>query len=136
MASTWVSGHVWVLGIIVLACTPTSSGDDDDDSDGGPTLADCTSYCSALTAADCKDYDHDACVAGCTSFDDFSKDTNRCDVEYGAMLDCFDAAPDICQILEVNPDTGKLAVCSAETEDFAKCYADYCQDHSAESYCN
>jgi len=144
MGTTWERGRVLVFGVLVLSVMPackgsSSSGDDDDDnndSNGGASRADCEGVCGKLEAADCTGFDHDSCIGGCASFADMQKDTSTCDLALAALIDCYNGLTDICLTNTLDPDTGKYLACNAEAEDFARCYSDYCQDHTSADYCN
>jgi len=96
----------------------------------------CESLCDKMQDEDCKDFDHDSCIHGCVSYEDMQEDTDKCDDDYQALLDCINDQDDICKTNEFDSDTGKLKKCQSETEDFGKCYADYCDDHDSRDYCN
>jgi hypothetical protein len=137
-----VRGALLLMALVVAAvpACASSSGDDDDDDDdddsGGSVSARCVTYCDDTQSAMCADIDHGACVGSCADLADMEKDTSQCAAEIDRLLDCIGGLGNVCDASVVDPDTGKLAACNAESQDFAACFADYCQDHTSADYCS
>jgi hypothetical protein len=95
----------------------------------------CESNCDEMSDKDCDNADHDDCLHLCIMEDDMEQDTDKCTQEFDDLMSCISDQSDICKVLETDTDTGKLKKCNSESEDYAKCFADYCADHDKRDYC-